>query len=243
MGAAHRSPARRDPPDWPGQPLAEQEYSEVRERYTFLRRSSRTWPTPSRSLQQVIAELDQAMEERFRKLLRRSTASSRAILPAPLAAARLHCGLVQMEESDDGLASDGGRDRRSPARESRHNLALLRGGDGRSLRRRCSLQFLKVNPRPFCLLDEVDAMLGRGQRGPLSRVPGGTVRPYPVYRHHPHRGTVQAANTLYVSRWRTTDPRASCRCGWKKYSSRACSDSRRGYRWTQLGQNSSLILW
>ena len=85
--------------------------------------------------------------------------------------------------------------RSAPSRRaSGRTLALLSGGE-----RPCRLIFsvLEVNPPPFCILDEVDAMLDEANVGRFRQALEALNRhtQFIVITHN--RGTIQAADTIY----------------------------------------------
>ena len=101
------------------------------------------------------------------------------------------------EEQDGGLAGLGVEIIARPPGKRAHTLALLSGGERALASSALLFAILKVNPRPFCLLDEVDAMLDEANVGRfrecLEELAAQTQ--FIVITHN--RGTVEAAQTLY----------------------------------------------
>ncbi len=181
----------------PVNPLAEEEYQEARERYEFLGQQLADLTAASHSLQQVIAELDRAMEERFQETFEAINREFQGYFARLFGGGTASLRLVRLEEDDSGLAGMGVEIvARAPGKRA-HSLALLSGGERALTSAALLFAILKVNPRPFCLLDEVDAMLDEANVGRfrecLEELAARTQ--FIVITHN--RGTVQAAHTLY----------------------------------------------
>lgn len=182
----------------PVNPLAEEEYRETRERYEFLGQQLQDLHDASRSLQQVIAELDRAMAERFHDTFEAINREFQAYFARLFGGGTASLRLVRLdEEQDGGLAGLGVEIIARPPGKRAHTLALLSGGERALTSSALLFAILKVNPRPFCLLDEVDAMLDEANVGRfrecLEELAAQTQ--FIVITHN--RGTVEAAQTLY----------------------------------------------
>jgi len=181
----------------PVNPLAEEEYREARERYDFLKRQLQDLQDAARSLHQVIVELDQAMEERFQTTLAAINREFQAYFARLFGGGTASLNLVRLEEQDSGLASLGVEIVARPPGKRAHSLALLSGGERALASAALLFAILKVNPRPFCLLDEVDAMLDEANIGRfrecLEELSAQTQ--FILITHN--RGTIEAARTLY----------------------------------------------
>jgi len=174
-------------------PEAQKEYLEVRERVEFLTAQVEDLEQAESQLQGVIAELDVLMETEFQKTFEAVAREFRE------AFTRLfNGGSVRLSLTDPSDLSQTGIDieARLPGRREQ-GLSMLSGGE-RSLTA-CALVFalLKVSPTPFCVLDEVDAMLDESNvarfREMLRELSGQTQ--FIVITHN--RQTVQAAEVLY----------------------------------------------
>ena len=174
-------------------PEAQKEYSEVKERVEFLTAQVEDLEQAESQLQGVIAELDVLMETEFQKTFEAVAREFRE------AFTRLfNGGSVRLSLTDPSDLSQTGIDieARLPGRREQ-GLSMLSGGE-RSLTA-CALVFalLKVSPTPFCVLDEVDAMLDESNvarfREMLRELSGQTQ--FIVITHN--RQTVQAAEVLY----------------------------------------------
>jgi len=136
-------------------PEAQQEFDEVHQRIEFMDSQVEDLHEAEQHLLEVIAELDVLMEREFRRTFEDVAAAFREIFT------RLFGGgsaRLVLTDPDDVNSSGIDIEARLPGRREQ-GLAMLSGGE-RSLTA-CALVFslLKVSPTPFCVLDEVDAML------------------------------------------------------------------------------------
>lgn len=181
----------------PVNPLAEQEYRQSRERYDFLDGQLQDLHDTVRSLRQVIAELDRAMEQRFEETFAAINQAFQAYFARLFGGGVARLQIVRAEEEAEGLEGLGVEIVARPPGKRAHTLALLSGGERALTSTALLFAILKVNPRPFCLLDEVDAMLDEANVGRfrecLEELAGETQ--FIVITHN--RVTIEAASTLY----------------------------------------------
>jgi chromosome segregation protein len=174
-------------------PEAEKEFVEVRERHEFLTTQTADLAAAQAQLKEVIAELDVLMERDFRK-----TFDAVANEFKDTFARMFGGGTAKLVLTDPEHLSTSGVDiqARLPGRRTQ-GLAVLSGGE-RSLTA-CALIFalLRVAPTPFCVLDEVDAMLDEANVGRYRDmlVELAHETQFIVVTHN--RNTVQAADTVY----------------------------------------------
>ncbi len=174
-------------------PEAQKEYLEVRERVEFLTAQIEDLDQAESKLQGVIAELDVQMETEFQKTFEAVAREFREAFTRLFGG-----GSVRLSLTDPSDLGQTGIDIevRLPGRREQ-GLSMLSGGE-RSLTA-CALVFalLKVSPTPFCVLDEVDAMLDDSNvarfREMLRELSGQTQ--FVIITHN--RQTVQAAEVLY----------------------------------------------
>ncbi len=182
----------------PVNPLAEEEYRQTRERYDFLGQQLQDLQDAARSLRQLIAELDRAMEERFQETFAAINREFQAYFSRLFGGGTANLRLVRLEEEDGGgLANLGVEIVARPPGKRAHTLSLLSGGERALTSAALLFAILKVNPRPFCLLDEVDAMLDEANVGRFRECLEelATQTQFIVITHN--RGTIEAAHTLY----------------------------------------------
>jgi chromosome segregation protein len=174
-------------------PEAQREYLEVKERVEFLSTQLTDLRKAEGQLQSVIAELDELMDQEFKKTFEAVGAEFR------LAFTRLFGGgsvRLSLTDPEDLTLTGIDIEARLPGRREQ-GLSMLSGGE-RSLTA-CALVFalLKVSPTPFCVLDEVDAMLDESNvarfREMLHELSSETQ--FIVITHN--RQTVQAADVIY----------------------------------------------
>jgi len=174
-------------------PDAEKEYLEVRERHEFLTTQVADLQAAQTQLREVIAEMDVLMERDFRKTFDAVANEFRETF------ARLFGGgTAKLVLTDPEHLSTTGIDiqARLPGRRPQ-SLAMLSGGE-RSLTA-CALVFalLRVSPTPFCVLDEVDAMLDEANVGRYREMllDLSSQTQFIIVTHN--RNTVQVADTVY----------------------------------------------
>jgi chromosome segregation protein len=136
-------------------PEAEREYIEVSERSKFLTTQVNDLRKAETQIQEVIAELDLLMEREFRVTFDAVAVAFRKTFTRLFGGGSAHLTLT---DPDDLTQTGIDIEARLPGRRTQ-GLAVLSGGE-RSLTA-CALIFalMQVSPPPFCILDEVDAML------------------------------------------------------------------------------------
>jgi chromosome segregation protein len=177
----------------PVNPEARREHDEVRERSDFLNTQIEDLREAEEQMQEVIAELDLLMEREFRKTFDAVAINFREIFTRLFGG-----GSARLALTDDSDLTRSGIDieARLPGRREQ-GLAMLSGGE-RSLTA-CALIFslLKVSPTPFCVLDEVDAMLDESNvmryREMLKEL--SDITQFVLITHN--RQTVQASEVIY----------------------------------------------
>jgi chromosome segregation protein len=172
---------------------AEREYLEVKERHEFLTTQVSDLESAQTQLREVIAEMDVLMERDFRKTFDAVANEFRDTFSQLFGG-----GTAKLLLTDPDHLSTTGVDiqARLPGRRPQ-GLSMLSGGE-RSLTA-CALVFalLRVSPTPFCVLDEVDAMLDEANvgryRDMLLTLASSTQ--FIIVTHN--RNTVQVADTVY----------------------------------------------
>ncbi len=174
-------------------PEAQQEYLEVKERFEFLTQQIDDLEKASKDLQEVIDELDVLMERDFIKTFKAVNIEFKEYFTR-----LFNGGEAQLVFSDDENPVEGGVDieARLPGRRSQ-GLSLLSGGERSLTAVALIFALLKVSPTPFCILDEVDAMLDESNVGRfidlLQDLSSKTQ--FVIITHN--RNTVQAADVIY----------------------------------------------
>jgi chromosome segregation protein len=174
-------------------PEAQREYTEVKERVEFLGTQLGDLRKAESQLQSVISELDQLMETEFQKTFEAVGSEFKRSFTRLFGGGSVRLSLT---DPDDLTTTGIDIEARLPGRREQ-GLSMLSGGE-RSLTA-CALVFalLKVSPTPFCVLDEVDAMLDESNvarfREMLHELAAETQ--FIVITHN--RQTVQAADVIY----------------------------------------------
>lgn len=177
----------------PINPNAPAEYAEALERHTFLTTQVEDLEQASDSLRQVITELDQLMEADFRKIFEAIAAEFKECFTT-----LFDGGTAKLVLTDpENLMETGVDIVVRPPGKRQQSLAMLSGGERALTAVALIFAILKASPTPFCILDEVDAMLDEVNIGRfrkmLQDLAGRTQ--FVVITHN--RGTIEAANTIY----------------------------------------------
>ncbi|NLN70551.1 MAG: AAA family ATPase [Chloroflexi bacterium] len=174
-------------------PEAQQEYFEVKDRHEFLTNQVADLDKASKDLQEVIEELDTMMEIEFIKTYQAVNKEFSAYF------SRLfNGGEAKLVFADDEKPVEGGVDieARLPGRRQQ-GLALLSGGERSLTAVALIFALLKVSPPPFCILDEVDAMLDESNVGRFVEELRELSKHIQVVIITHNRNTVQAADVIY----------------------------------------------
>jgi len=174
-------------------PEAQSEFREVKERFEFMTTQVTDLTQAETDVRQVIAELDELMQQELRRTFDAVAEEFSAIFK------RLFGGgsaRLLLTDPDDMNNTGIDIEARLPGRRSQ-GLSLLSGGERSLTATALVFSLLKVSPTPFCLLDEVDAMLDEANVGrfrDLLRELSQHTQ-FIVVTHN--RNTVQAAEVIY----------------------------------------------
>lgn len=177
----------------PVNPEAQSEYQEVKERYQFMTEQVADLEKAEQDVRQVIADLDALMQAELRRTFDAVAEEFSHIFKRLFGGGAARLVLTDPEDmTNTGIDIEA----RLPGRRAQ-GLSLLSGGE-RSLTA-VSLIFalLRVSPTPFCVLDEVDAMLDEANVGrfrDLLRELSQHTQ-FIIVTHN--RNTVQVADVIY----------------------------------------------
>jgi chromosome segregation protein len=174
-------------------PEAQHEYEEVNQRFTFMTEQVDDLKKAESDIKEVIAELDVLMEREFRKTFDAVAIEFREIFTRLFGGGSARLVLTDSENlTDTGIDIDA----RLPGRRTQ-NLSLLSGGERSLTATALVFSLLKVSPTPFCVLDEVDAMLDEANVGRFRDLLGELSQntQFIVITHN--RNTVQVADIIY----------------------------------------------
>ncbi len=174
-------------------PEAQHEYREVNERHEFLSEQLSDLRKAEEDLKEVIAELDVLMEREFRKTFNAVAGEFREIFTELFGGGK---GQLVLTEPEDLTGSGVDIQVRLPGRRTQ-GLSLLSGGERSLIAAALIFALLKISPTPFCVLDEVDAMLDESNiaryRKLLRDLSSETQ--FIVITHN--RNTVEVADVIY----------------------------------------------
>ena len=174
-------------------PEAKEEYESTRDRFEFLNHQTSDLVTADDNLRQILLDLDTLMRSEFKKTFD-AVASE-----FPKMFTRLFGGgsaRLLLSDPDDLNESGIEIHARLPGKREQE-LTLLSGGERSLTAVALIFALLKVSPTPFCVLDEVDAMLDESNVGrfrDLLLELSGDIQ-FLLVTHN--RNTVQAANVIY----------------------------------------------
>ena len=174
-------------------PNAPEEHAEVLDRYTFLNTQASDLEEAAHSLREVITELDAVMRLEFSETFEEVAARFRENF-----AQLFGGGTARLVLTDpDNISQTGVEIVARPPGKRQQTLALLSGGERSLTAVALIFALLEASPPPFCVLDEVDAMLDEANvkrfRAALEALSQRTQ--FIVITHN--RGTIQAADTIY----------------------------------------------
>ncbi len=176
----------------PIHPGAKQEYDEISERHRFLREQSADLETASAHLRQVIGELDNMMETAFRTTFQAIAGEFTEMFKMLFNGGKASLSTITEDSDVIGVEITA----RPPGKRT-SGLGMLSGGE-RSLTAVALLfAVLRISPTPFCILDEVDAMLDEANVGRFRSMLRelGKQTQFIIITHN--RGTVEVADTIY----------------------------------------------
>ena len=172
---------------------ADQEYQEVKERYDSLNTQVADLTAALSDIEQMIKELDKVMRSEFLKTF---TAVSTEF--THMFSRLFNGGSARLRLGDEESPIDGGIEieARLPGKREQ-GLVLLSGGERSLTAVALVFALLKVSPTPFCVLDEVDAMLDESNVGRFIELLKdlSTDTQFILITHN--RNTVSAADVIY----------------------------------------------
>ena len=174
-------------------PEAHKEYLEVKERYEFMIRQVDDLRKADADLRVVIAELDDLMRREFRKTFDAVAAEFKSMFTRLFGGGSARLILVDEEHpTETGIDIEA----RLPGRREQ-GLSLLSGGERSLTAVALIFSLLKISPTPFCVMDEVDAMLDEANVGRFTELLKelSEKTQFIVITHN--RNTVQSADVIY----------------------------------------------
>jgi chromosome segregation protein len=139
----------------PVNPSAPDEYAESLDRYTFLSSQATDLEEAASSLREVITELDMLMRQEFHTTFRAIAERFKENFTQLFGGGTAR---LQLTDPDD-VSQTGVEIVARPPGKRQQTLALLSGGERALTAVALIFSILEISPPPFCILDEVDAML------------------------------------------------------------------------------------
>jgi chromosome segregation protein len=174
-------------------PDAQQEYIEVKERHEFLTTQTADLEAAEEDIREVIAELDALMDREFRKTYESVAAEFKQNFSRLFDGGAAKLILTDADNiNETGIDIEAQLPGKRPQR-----LALLSGGERSLTAAALIFSLVKASPTPFCVLDEVDAMLDEVNVGRFRELLCELSKEtqFVVITHNRH--TVQAADVIY----------------------------------------------
>jgi chromosome segregation protein len=174
-------------------PNAPAELAEVRERYEFLTEQAADLEVATGKLRQSVAELDSMMERAFQETFEAVAAQFSEMFHHLFRGGEARLTLTEPED----LLHTGVDIVARPPGKRAQRLALLSGGERALTAVALLFSLLHVSPTPFCVLDEVDAMLDEANVGRFRAKLEDLADPtqFIVITHN--RNTVESADAVY----------------------------------------------
>jgi chromosome segregation protein len=174
-------------------PEAEQEFRQVQERVETMTSQVTDLKEAEEDLQEVIAELDMLMTREFKATFEKVATEFRSTFSRLFqgGAAKL---LLTDEEDFNNTGID--IEARLPGKRPQR-LALLSGGERSLTATALVFALLKASPTPFCVMDEVDAMLDEANVGRFTQLLEELAEDTQFVLITHNRNTVQAADVIY----------------------------------------------
>jgi chromosome segregation protein len=172
---------------------ADHEYREVKERYDSLNTQVADLTAALNDIEQMIKELDKVMKSEFLK-----TFNAVSTEFSQMFARLFNGGSARLLLGDEDSPIEGGIDieARLPGKREQ-GLVLLSGGERSLTAVALVFALLKVSPTPFCVLDEVDAMLDESNVGRFIELLKDLSSETQFILITHNRNTVSAADVIY----------------------------------------------
>jgi chromosome segregation protein len=174
-------------------PSAPDEFAAEMERYEFLTEQAADLEEAATRLSEVIEELDEVMRREFQMTFEKVEVRFKENFTRLFGGGAAHLTLTEPED----ISRTGVEIVASPPGKRLQTLALLSGGERSLTAVALIFALLDTSPPPFCILDEVDAMLDEANvkrfRQVLAELADRTQ--FIVITHN--RTTIEAADTIY----------------------------------------------
>ncbi|MDZ4159351.1 MAG: chromosome segregation protein SMC, partial [Anaerolineaceae bacterium] len=174
-------------------PEARSEFQSVQERFEFMSGQLEDLRHADADLRRVILELDELMKLEFRKTFDAVAEEFRHMFTRLFGGGSARLVLV---DEDNPVDTGVDIEAKLPGRREQ-GLALLSGGERSLTAVALIFSLLKVSPTPFCVLDEVDAMLDEANVGRFCELLNELSEHTQFILITHNRNTVQTADVIY----------------------------------------------
>ena len=169
------------------------EYKELKERYDFVCEQRLDLETTSAKLRKIIAEMTQTMKVQFAEQFKIINKNFSEVFQELFGGGRAELII----EDENNILESGIEIEVQPPGKKLQNMMLLSGGERAFTAIALLFAILKINPAPFCVLDEIEAALDDANvyrfADYLKKFAEHTQ--FLVITHR--KGTMEAANTVY----------------------------------------------
>jgi chromosome segregation protein len=174
-------------------PNAPEEFAAAQERFEFLTSQSDDLTRAAATLERVVEELDEVMQREFMLTFRAVAREFREQFTILFGG-----GAAQLKLTEPDKPMESGIDiiARTPGKRVQA-LPLLSGGERSLTAAALILSILKVNPPPFCILDEVDAALDEANVERFRAALREAARETQLIVITHNRGTIEVADSIY----------------------------------------------
>ena len=174
-------------------PEAKEEYESTKERFDFLTQQINDLTTAEENLKHILVDLDTLMRSEFQKTFNAVSEEFPVMFNKLFGG-----GSARLVLSDPDDLNESGIEvhARLPGKREQE-LTLLSGGERSLTAVALIFALLKVSPTPFCVLDEVDAMLDESNVGRFRDLLLELSKEIQFIIVTHNRNTVQAADVIY----------------------------------------------
>lgn len=172
---------------------APREHEEVQDRYTFLRAQMEDLEDAARDLREVITELDKIMEESFRETFDQVATEFQNYFRL-----LFNGGEARLDLTDpENLTETGVEIIARPPGKRLQSLELLSGGERSLTAQALVFALLRTSPTPYCVFDEVDAMLDEANVDRFAEAVRALSHDIQFIIITHNRKTIEIAGTIY----------------------------------------------
>lgn len=170
-----------------------EEYETLSQRFNFLQEQHQDLVESKESLEEVIKEIEDEMEEKFLETFNQVKVEFEKIFTDLFEGGQAQLAL----EDEDDLLETGIEINAQPPGKKLQKLSLMSGGEKALTATALIFSLLKVNPSPFYVLDELDAPLDDANVNRFANYLNqlSEIAQFIVITHR--KGTMAAANALY----------------------------------------------